>query len=384
MSLNMPLGLYVHIPWCIQKCPYCDFNSHEFDADLPEVEYVAALLADLDQDLQYYQENRPLSSIFIGGGTPSLFSAAVLEKLLRGINQRMQFDSALEITLEANPGTFESNKFSDFRVLGINRLSIGVQSFNDAMLKQLGRIHNAEEANTAVAIAERAGFDNINIDLMFGLPQSQVNTSLSDLKTAINLQAGHISFYQLTLEANTYFYKFPPALPNQDVIYDSQQQCQEVLTENNYMGYEISAFSQAQKQCRHNLNYWQFGDYLGIGAGAHGKITHSVPEKINRYAKVKNPKQYLSGIKSGQFSSTRTTVSSQDLTLEFLMNHLRLRAGFSLATYQARTGLSWQALEPVLSDCVNQGLLQQQENIIRCTAKGWDFLDLILEKYLAN
>lgn len=384
MPTTSPLGLYVHIPWCIRKCPYCDFNSHEFESELPEAKYITALLADLDHDLQYHQETRPISSIFIGGGTPSLFSAQALENLLAGIRKRIKLAGDIEITLEANPGTFESKKFSAFKSIGINRLSIGVQSFDDAMLKQLGRIHNANEAIKAVEIASNAGFNNFNIDLMFGLPQSNINTSTSDLTTAIQLQPSHISSYQLTLEPNTYFHKFPPSLPNHDDIYATQQNCREILAVNNYQQYEISAFSKTQKQCQHNLNYWQFGDYLGIGAGAHGKITHSKPDHIKRYWKYKNPQQYLSGLSSGQFTGSRQIILRQDLPLEFIMNHLRLKTGFTLKTYQNRTGLGINTLEPVLSDCINLGLLQQTEDTISCTAKGWDFLDLILEKFLAN
>jgi oxygen-independent coproporphyrinogen-3 oxidase len=382
MSVNSSLGLYIHIPWCIRKCPYCDFNSHEFGAELPEAEYITALLTDLDQDLQHYQETRAISSIFIGGGTPSLFSAQALEDLLIGIEKRLNFADDIEITLEANPGTFESNKFSAFRAIGINRLSIGVQSFNDAMLKQLGRIHDAGEAIKAVEIAGNAGFNNCNIDLMFGLPQSNIDTSISDLTTAIQLQPSHISFYQLTLEPNTYFHKFPPPLPSDDDIYSVQQNCREILAANGYQQYEISAFSQRQKQCQHNVNYWQFGDYLGIGAGAHGKITRSVPGHIERFWKYKNPQQYLSGLKSGQFTGSSQTILRSELPLEFLMNHLRLKTGFALTTYQAQTGLDLSTLEPVLSECIGLGLLRQTQDTISCTVKGWDFLDLILEKFL--
>lgn len=382
MSDNIPLGLYIHIPWCIKKCPYCDFNSHELGSELPEREYIDALLADLEQDLQLYQETRALSSIFIGGGTPSLFSAAALAGLLADIEQRIPFAANIEITLEANPGTFESNKFAEFRATGINRLSIGVQSFNDAMLKQLGRIHNADEAIKAANIAHESGFENFNIDLMFGLPQSDIDTSVADIRTAIELQPTHISFYQLTLEPNTYFHKFPPPLPSHDDIYLVQQNCREVLAVNGYQQYEISAYSQVDKQCRHNLNYWQFGDYLGIGAGAHGKITRALPEQVSRYWKLKNPQQYLSGLKARQFTGSSQTIASPDMPLEFVMNNLRLKTGFSLAAYQILTGLSSNTLEPALSDCINQGLLAQNGDTITSTEKGWDFLDLILEKFV--
>jgi oxygen-independent coproporphyrinogen-3 oxidase len=373
-----PLSLYIHIPWCIKKCPYCDFNSHAVKADTPEAAYIDALLIDLASDIQRYQINRPIHSIFIGGGTPSLFTPESFERLLSGIKQQLSLQENLEITLEANPGTFESQKFADYRALGINRLSIGIQTFNNALLTKLGRVHSAQEAVRAAEIAHQAGFDNFNIDLMFGLPDDNFD-SLSDIQQAISLQPSHISFYQLTLEPNTYFHKFPPRLPNEDYIFAMQQRCQQQLALHGYQQYEISAYSQADKQCRHNLNYWQFGDYLGIGAGAHGKISQRLPQSIIRSFKAKSPEQYL---RSPSDNGGSETVAIAELPLEFIMNHLRLKQGFTQEHYQNSTGLSITSLEPALSDCLQQGLIIQQNNHYRCSTTGWNYLDSILEKFI--
>jgi len=373
-----PLSLYIHFPWCIQKCPYCDFNSHAVKAGIPEIEYVDALLKDLDIDLALFQESRPIESIFMGGGTPSLFSAEALQRLLSGVATRLQLIPDCEITLEANPGTFESGKFHAFRELGINRLSIGVQSFSDKHLKTLGRIHNAEEALNAIAIAHRAGFDNLNLDLMFGLPGQTEVEALTDIQTAIGLNPTHISFYQLTLEPNTYFYKFPPQLPEEENTYMLQQACQALLAQHGYVQYEISAYAKAGFQCRHNRNYWQFGDYLGIGAGAHGKISQALPNEIVRTAKIKHPDRYLT-----QESMVSTQlIATEQLALEFVMNHLRLKDGFNLNDFQRYTGLPVHYLEPALTACISAGLLIKQKQQIYCSENGWNFLDEILEKFV--
>lgn len=371
------LGLYIHIPWCIQKCPYCDFNSHALKDDAPEQRYIDALLADLKQDLNLLNSPRQVSSIFIGGGTPSIFSAASFERLFTETAKLIPLQENLEITLEANPGTFESLKFSEYRAIGINRLSIGIQSFNNKHLKKLGRIHSAEEAITAVKIAQQAGFKNLNIDLMFGLPDQTNAEMLSDVQTAINLNPSHISFYQLTLEPNTYFHKFPPQLPEDDQIYNGQRQCQQLLAESGYAQYEISAYAKNDKSCQHNRNYWAFGDYLGIGAGAHGKLSLSQPEEIIRTVKLKSPEQYLENT-----SAIVTTIPTKELPLEFVMNHLRLKSGFTLAHYNTVTGLDKSTLEPALSHCVTEGLLQQDNDHYACSEKGWMFLDSILEKFM--
>ena len=375
----IPLSLYIHFPWCIQKCPYCDFNSHALKGSLPEIDYIDTLLKDLTKDLEQFQETRLLQSIFMGGGTPSLFSAQQIQRLLSGIERLIPFTEDIEITLEANPGTFESEKFADYKSIGINRLSIGIQSFNDEHLKRLGRVHSAQEAVRAVEIAQQAGFDNFNLDLMFGLPESHKQDSLSDVKQAIKLQPSHISFYQLTVEPNTYFHKYPPVLPNDESIFNEQLVCQKLLAEYGYQQYEISAYAHAGKQCKHNINYWSFGDYLGIGAGAHGKITLGLPDNIVRTMKPKKPEHYLQHTHDDRFFQP---VKVSDLALEFVMNHLRLKKGFSLEAYTQRTGLSLQSLQPALTHCVQQGLLVEQQQHYVCSEKGWYFLDSILENFL--
>jgi len=374
-----PLSLYIHIPWCIKKCPYCDFNSHAIKTDTPEAAYIDALLSDLAIDLQRYAINRPLSSIFIGGGTPSLFSPESIDRLLRGIERQITLKDKLEITLEANPGTFESHKFAEFRNLGINRLSIGIQTFNDQLLKKLGRVHSANEAIMAAEIAHQAGFENFNLDLMFGLPDANPDDSINDIKTAINLKPTHISFYQLTLEPNTYFHKFPPQLPNDEFIFNTQKNCQKLLADQGYQHYEVSAYSQPDLQCRHNVNYWQFGDYLGIGAGAHGKITQSLPDVITRTFKPKSPEQYL---KNTHKNGGADNISVKELPLEFIMNHLRLKKGFNIDTYQSRTGLTISTLEPALTKCLKEGLLIHHDKHYYCSEQGWNFMDNILETFI--
>ncbi|MBT3812465.1 MAG: radical SAM family heme chaperone HemW [Gammaproteobacteria bacterium] len=376
-----PLSLYIHFPWCIQKCPYCDFNSHALTEELPEDRYITALLNDLAQDLAQFQGTRIIQSIFMGGGTPSLFSAQQLDRLLIALQQQLTFAEDIEITLEANPSTFESDKFVAYRAIGINRLSIGIQSFNDEHLQRLGRIHSAQDAIRAVNIAKQAGFDNFNLDLMFGLPDSCEQDSLRDVQQAIELQPSHISFYQLTLEPNTYFHKYPPALPGDDAIFNEQLACQKLLAEHGYQQYEISAYAQQGKQCRHNINYWSFGDYLGIGAGAHGKISTVLPANIMRTTKPKQPQQYLRQAKDDRLLQP---IKESDLPLEFIMNHLRLKKGFSLETYTQRTGLAVQSLQPALGECVEQGLLLEHGQHYQCSEKGWHFLDSILENFLST
>lgn len=371
------LGLYIHIPWCIKKCPYCDFNSHAVTGTTPEKQYIDCLLKDLSQDLKLLTTPKTISSIFIGGGTPSLFSAESFDRLFQGIAKLIPLEPELEITLEANPGTFESQKFADYKAVGINRLSIGIQSFNNKHLKKLGRVHSAEEAIVAVEIAHQSGFDNFNVDLMFGLPDQSNNEMLNDVETAIKLEPSHISFYQLTLEPNTYFHKFPPVLPENDIIYSGQIQSQQHLANAGYIQYEISAYAKNGAQCQHNKNYWQFGDYLGIGAGAHGKLSLSKPNNICRTTKLKSPEHYL---KNNHASLNK--IANDDLPLEYVMNQLRLRAGFSLTAYQLATGLEIDSLQPALSDCLTQGLLIQENDQFYCSDKGWNFLDHILEKFM--
>jgi len=378
-NLLPPLSLYIHIPWCIKKCPYCDFNSHAAKSELPESAYITALLNDLALDIQRYDINRPIHSIFIGGGTPSLFSPEAINRLLRGIEQQLELEEGAEITLEANPGTFESHKFAEFRALGINRLSIGIQTFNDSLLKELGRVHSAQEAMRAAEIAHQSGFENFNLDLMFGLPGVAPENSKTDIETAISLKPTHISFYQLTLEPNTWFHKFPPKLPDDETIFRTQKECQRILADHDYQQYEVSAYSKQGMQCRHNVNYWQFGDYLGIGAGAHGKISQILPQSIIRTFKPRSPEQYLSDTHQNGGSEA---IAVAELPLEFIMNHLRLKQGFSQEAYQAATGLAPATLEPALSACVQQNLLIRQNNHYYCSEQGWNFLDNILENFI--
>ncbi len=334
-------------------------------------------MLDLQQDLSTFQITRPIHSIFIGGGTPSLFAPESFARLLRGIQTFCPFEEGLEITLEANPGTFESQKFAEYRALGVNRLSIGVQSFDDRILKRLGRIHDAKEAFRAAEIAHLAGFDNFNLDLMFGLPDATITTSQNDVANAISLKPSHISFYQLTLEPNTFFYKFPPVLPDDESIFATQHACQQLLFQHGFNQYEISAYSKEHRRCQHNLNYWQFGDYLGIGAGAHGKITLAEAAGIIRTQKNKHPELYMKD--SGRQVKH---IERDEIPLEFLMNQLRLQEGFSLDHYVATTGLDPKTLEPALTNCLNDNLLESTNNHYRCTENGWNFLDTILEKFI--
>jgi oxygen-independent coproporphyrinogen-3 oxidase len=370
-----PLSLYIHIPWCLKKCPYCDFNSHAVKDKLPENRYVELLLADLARDVVRYQIDRPLDSIFIGGGTPSLFSPDALNKLLRGIETQISFSQNMEITLEANPGTFEFEKFAEFREIGINRLSIGVQSFDETLLQELGRVHSGKEAILAAEMAHKVGFENFNLDLMFGLPKSTLAHTENDIRTAIALEPTHVSFYQLTLEPNTYFYRYPPVLPSDELIFQTQQHCQNLLAQHDYAQYEVSAYSLNARQCRHNLNYWQFGDYLGIGAGAHGKI--SLPSKMIRSQKHKHPERY-----ENEFAIIENVIEATELPLEFLMNQLRLKTGFSLSHYENATGLNCKTLEPALTKCVQAGLILAESENYRCSETGWNFLDSVLQEFI--
>ena len=375
-----PLSLYVHIPWCIRKCPYCDFNSHAASAVLPELDYVAAVLADLDQDLVHVHGRR-LESIFFGGGTPSLFSAAALQKLLAGIEQRIPFSPNIEITLEANPGTFEQEKFSAYRKLGINRLSIGIQSFQDSKLQALGRVHSGSEASRAVAMARQAGFHNFNLDLMHGLPDQSPEEALADLQTAIDLAPSHLSWYQLTMEPNTVFWSKPPKLPEDEVLWDIQEAGQALLAQHGYIQYEISAYARQQAQAKHNLNYWSFGDFIGIGAGAHGKV--SDPQgRIQRTWKTRQPNDYLNPDKA--FLAGNTLLSAEDLPFEFCMNALRLSAGVPLQLFSERTGLSANVLQKQLKQARQRGLLSDDHERLVASTQGQLFLNDLLQMFLSD
>lgn len=375
-----PLALYVHIPWCVRKCPYCDFNSHAAGPSLPEAEYVDALLADLDRDLVHVH-GRPLTSIFFGGGTPSLFSAEALGRLLDGVARRLSFAPDIEITLEANPGTFEQAKFVAYRGLGINRLSIGIQSFQDAKLKALGRIHGREEAIRAADRARAAGFDNFNLDLMHGLPEQSVADALGDLEQAIALAPTHLSWYQLTMEPNTVFWSQPPELPEDDTLWDIQEAGQARLAAAGYGQYETSAYAQPGRQARHNLNYWGFGDFLGIGAGAHAKL--SAPDgTLLRTWKTRLPKDYLDPAKA--FQAGAKALEPADLPFDFMMNALRLVDGVPAAWYPQRTGQSLDSLAPALAAARRGGLLAEDEERLRPTALGQLFLNDLLQSFLPD
>ncbi|MBV4461484.1 radical SAM family heme chaperone HemW [Pseudomonas sp. COR58] len=374
-----PLALYVHIPWCVRKCPYCDFNSHTATQVLPEQEYVDAMLADLDQDL-HAVHGRELSSIFFGGGTPSLFSAEALGRLLEGVKQRIRFADDIEITLEANPGTFEQEKFVAYRALGINRLSIGIQSFQQQKLEALGRIHNGDEAVRAAGMARQAGFDNFNLDLMHGLPDQSLDDALSDLRQAIALKPTHISWYQLTLEPNTVFWNQPPVLPEDDTLWDIQEAGQALLAEHGYAQYEVSAYAQPGRAARHNLNYWSFGDFIGIGAGAHGKLSH--PDgRIVRTWKTRLPKDYLNPAKS--FQAGEKALADDEMPFEFLMNALRLTAGVESRLYPERTGLPLETLAEGRREAERSGLLQVEPSRLAATERGQLFLNDLLQTFLS-
>ncbi|WP_211830205.1 radical SAM family heme chaperone HemW [Kistimonas asteriae] len=373
-----PLSLYVHVPWCIQKCPYCDFNSHTAKGELPERDYVNALLQDFETSLDAIQ-GRTLHSIFIGGGTPSLLSPSAYERLFAGLRQHIDFSDEIEITLEANPGTFEQDKFTGFRQTGINRLSIGIQSFQDDKLKKLGRIHHGEEAQRAVEMAFTAGFTNINLDLMHGLPNQSQDDALFDLTTAIALKPTHLSWYQLTIEPNTVFYSRPPVLPEDDALWDIQEAGQALLAESGYQQYEISAYSQPGRQSRHNLNYWQFGDYIGIGAGAHGKLTLLEEDAILRNWKTRFPADYLNPAKP--FEAGHRTLVEEDLPLEFMMNALRLNQGVEARYFSQRTGLMLEKISNTLKQADGLGFITLRNNKIAPTTQGSLFLNEVLELF---
>jgi len=373
-----PLALYIHIPWCVRKCPYCDFNSHRAQGELPEQDYIKALLADLDNELEKTQ-GRELISIFFGGGTPSLFSAKAFETLLVDIKNRLAFADNIEITLEANPGTFEQEKFGAYRSLGINRLSLGVQSFAAKQLLALGRIHSNMQAINAAQSAREAGFSNFNLDLIHGLPEQSVSEALDDLKQAIALNPTHISWYQLTLEPNTEFWSKPPKLPEDENLWAIQQAGFTLLEEQGYRQYEISAYAKEEKQARHNVNYWQFGDYLGIGAGAHGKWT-TKDGKIYRNWKTRLPKDYLNPAKS--FSAGQRLLAKEELPFEFMLGALRLNQGAPTSLFTQRCALDINYLDKPRQKAEQLGLLQADNHQLVTTEKGRLFLNDLLQLFM--
>jgi oxygen-independent coproporphyrinogen-3 oxidase len=373
-----PLSLYIHIPWCVRKCPYCDFNSHEARRSFPESEYVAALTRDLEMALPLIW-GRKVYTVFFGGGTPSLLSGAAVAEILRQVRMLLPLDMNAEITLEANPGTVEASKFEQFKEAGVNRLSLGIQSFNDTHLKALGRIHSADEARRAIDIAQK-NFENINFDLMYALPNQTLNQAMQDVQIALQYAPQHLSCYHLTLEPNTLFHRNPPPLPDDDASSDMQQGIEETLAAQGYQHYETSAFAHPQRRARHNLNYWQFGDYLGIGAGAHSKL--SFHDKVLRQMRHKQPQAYMDAVVKGEPIQEQHEVTHQDITFEFMMNALRLNEGFEPALFTERTSLPLMAIRRELEEAEKRGLLYRDIQRIAPTQLGRRFLNDLLEIFL--
>ncbi len=389
-----PLSLYIHIPWCVRKCPYCDFNSHEVRGTpsplagegggegvihhVPEKEYVAALVRDLEMALPQIW-GRKVYTVFFGGGTPSLLSGESITEILRNVRMLLPLDINAEITLEANPGTVEAGKFAAFRDAGVNRLSMGIQSFNDAHLQALGRIHSADEARRAIDIAQQH-FDNFNLDLMYALPKQTLDEALQDVHTALTFAPNHLSCYHLTLEPNTLFHRNPPPLPDDDASSDMQQHIEALLAEHGYEHYETSAFAQPNRRAKHNVNYWKFGDYLGIGAGAHSKL--SFPDKIIRQARYKQPQAYMQQVAKGAPTQTETPVTQDELPFEFMMNALRLNDGFDATLFNERTSLSLLNIQRELNEAEQRGLLFRDHQRIAPTKLGQRFLNDLLEMFL--
>ncbi|ENX3947714.1 radical SAM family heme chaperone HemW [Photobacterium damselae subsp. damselae] len=384
MLIPPPLSLYVHIPWCVQKCPYCDFNSHALKAEIPELDYIDALLDDLSTDLlAYHLEHgeRKLHSIFIGGGTPSLISPEEIARLLQGIEARIPFSDDIEITMEANPGTVEAGRFQAYQQAGVNRISIGIQSFQDEKLKRLGRIHGAQEAITAAKLAAEAGLNSFNIDLMHGLPDQSINDALADLAQAIGLNPPHLSWYQLTIEPNTLFYSQPPTLPDDDDLWDIFEQGHKMLTDAGYVQYEISGYSKPGKQCQHNLNYWRFGDYLGIGCGSHGKISFD-DGRIVRTVKVKHPRGYLNPEKA--YLDQETVVANDERPFEFFMNRFRLLEACPKQDFVARTGLPLTHIQGAIEWALAQNYLTESDTHWQITEHGKLFLNDLLAAFVED
>ena len=373
-----PLSLYVHIPWCIRKCPYCDFNSHEKKGELPEAQYVDALIADLEASLPDVY-GRKLTTVFIGGGTPSLFAPASIERLLTAVRTRIPFEFDAEVTMEANPGTFEAARFRGYREAGVTRLSVGVQSFDDAKLEAIGRVHGSAEAQRAVEAA-LATYDTVNVDLMYALPGQSLEEALADVSQAVALGAPHVSACHLTLEPNTLFHRYPPKLPDDDLAADMQIEIEKALAAADYEHYETSAFAKPGHRARHNVNYWTFGDYLGIGAGAHAKL--SFRDHVRREARQRAPKAYLEGALSGSAVQERHDVAPAQLPFEFLMNALRLTEGFPVALFAARTGLPIATVERDLAAAERDGLIGRDLERVWPTERGQHFLNDLLERFL--
>ncbi|WP_091912727.1 radical SAM family heme chaperone HemW [Chitinasiproducens palmae] len=376
-----PLALYVHFPWCVRKCPYCDFNSHEAGPDgIPETRYLDALVADLESALPLVW-GRAVHSVFIGGGTPSLLSAAGMDRLLGDLRARLPIDPDAEITMEANPGTFEAARFAEYRKSGVNRLSIGIQSFDARFLAALGRIHDDQQARSAVEIAART-FDNFNLDLMYALPGQSLDDCRADVETALSFAPPHLSLYHLTLEPNTYFHKYPPSLPDDDLSADMQEWIEARTAEAGFEHYEVSAYARPGRRSRHNVNYWEFGDYLGIGAGAHGKL--SFPERVLRQARFKQPQRYMDAALAGDAVQEAREVAAEDLPFEFMLNALRLTNGVAASRFTERTGLPSTVVQRRLAEAAQRGLLQLDPTRIAPTELGHRFLNDLQALFLRD
>ncbi len=376
-----PLSLYVHLPWCVRKCPYCDFNSHTLSGKLPAADYIKALIADLEQDLPLVW-GRPIGSIYFGGGTPSLFTASDIASILTAIRARLQLRPDVEITLEANPGTIEYDSFSAYAEAGINRVSLGVQSFQNELLSRIGRIHGRQEVEQVLASLAMSGITNFNLDLMYALPGQGGNQSARDVELAIDTRPAHISFYQLTVEPNTIFAQQPLKMPADDAAWDMQQTGLHMLERAGYCQYEISAFAQAEMQSRHNMNYWRYGDCLAIGAGAHGKTTLPTAGGVRRYCKQRHPTAYMQGLQSGKWLAEQRLLSGDELVFEFFLNQLRLKQGVRIDDFEARTGQPWQVVEARVQHAVEKGLLEQHNQRLKPTELGWRFVNDIQQIFL--
>jgi putative oxygen-independent coproporphyrinogen III oxidase len=373
MLVAPPLSLYVHLPWCVRKCPYCDFNSHAAPQQIPQRSYIDALLSDLEHDLGLV-DDRAVTSIFFGGGTPSLFDPEEIGRFLQEVTARVRVADDAEITLEANPGTIEHGRFAGYRDAGVNRVSLGAQTFSPAQLRTLGRIHGELDIGRAVDELRQAGIENFNLDLMYGLPEQSIAAALQDVESAIALSPTHLSHYQLTLEPGTVFYHRPPALPDPDLIWEMQQQCQTRLAEAGYDQYEVSAYAMPARRCRHNLNYWRFGDYLGLGAGAHGKVTSAAGREVIRTARLRQPREYLNNSPADRMAERRS-VSADELPFEFMLNALRLIDGFTELEFESRTGLAFAAIHDQIALAQRRGLLQDCLGVHRPTDLGQRFLN---------
>ncbi len=380
--VSIPLSLYIHIPWCVRKCPYCDFNSHQQKGEIPEQEYIAHLLSDLDSDIkQYGLSKRILNSIFIGGGTPSLLSVEAMHSLLSGVNKRLEFANNIEITMEANPGTVEAGKFSGFQHAGVNRISIGVQSFKEQHLEILGRIHSSTQSVKAIRYANELNLSSFNTDLMHGLPEQSLENALEDINQAISLSPPHVSWYQLTIEPNTLFHSKPPSLPDDDILWDIQIAGQTLLEQHGYEQYEISGYSKKGHQCQHNLNYWRFGDYIGIGCGAHGKLSDTANKKIIRTVKVKHPKGYMD--LTNPYLYEKNEIENEDLPFEFFMNRFRLVEACPIEHYERYTFSQLpKSTELSLQIAQDKGLISISDNNWTVTSTGRRYLNSLLEEFV--